>query len=309
MQLKLIDFSVASFTANSGNDFKHFGNVDFSAPELYSAGPVTPSCDLYSIGKIMEYMAMFLEPSTARIMNPIIQKTISADPSLRYETPQELFSAIKKVLKTPGRTHLRQIIAVVGSHNGCGSTHIAISLVTALNYQGIHSIYQEQNESNALRKAISQMDHVWEKNGCYFYHNFTGFPKYDSGIEISEPVAEIIVNDYGCKISPSSLAMADHIIYVCGGAIWHRADAMSKDFLFQNFRDRLHIVANLCDRNTAIYLARTFTKPVFSYPFDPDIFRINKEKSDFVHWLKLKEKGQKNLFLNFKNRFFRLLQP
>ena len=309
MQLKLIDFSVASFAANSGNDFKHFGNVDFSAPELYAAGPVTPSCDLYSIGKIMEYMATFLEPSTARIMNPIIQKTISADPSLRYETPQELFSATKKVLKTSGRTHLRQTIAVVGSHSGCGVTHIAVSLVTALNYQGIRTVYQEQNESNARRQAILQMDHVWEKNGCYYYHNFTGYPKYDCGIEISEPVAEIIVNDYGCNISSLSLGTADHIIYVCGGAIWHRTDAMSKDNLFQNFGDRLHIVANLCDRNTAIYLARAFSKPVFSYPFDTCIFRANKEKLDFIHWLKPKEKGRKSLFLHFKNRFFRRLQP
>ena len=33
-QLKLIDFSVASFAAISGKDFNHFGNEDFSAPEL-----------------------------------------------------------------------------------------------------------------------------------------------------------------------------------------------------------------------------------------------------------------------------------
>ena len=34
LQIKLIDFSVASFITNSGNDFNHFGNADFSAPEL-----------------------------------------------------------------------------------------------------------------------------------------------------------------------------------------------------------------------------------------------------------------------------------
>lgn len=71
------------------------------------------------------------------------------------------------------------------------------------------------------------------KNGCFFYRNFTGFPKYDSGIEIPEPVAQIMVNDYGCDFSSSCLATADHIIYVCGGALWHQDDAKSKTFFYK----------------------------------------------------------------------------
>ena len=148
-----------------------------------------------------------------------------------------------------------------------------------------------------------------KKNGCFFYRNFTGFPKYDSGIEIPEPVAQIMVNDYGCDFSSSCLATADHIIYVCGGALWHRDDAKSKDFLLQNFGNRLHVVANLCDHNSAIYFARTFSQPVYSYPFNTDIFRADKEKLDFVHWLQQPEKGRNRLFLRFINHLFRLLQP
>ena len=197
-QLKLIDFSVASFAAISGKDFNHFGNVDFSAPELISGKPVTLRSDIYSIGKIMEYMMPYLDAATNRSIYPKIQKAISADPDLRYESPQALYSALKEVIETTGRTHLRQTIAVVGNHSGCGATHIAIALVTTLNYLGISAVYQEKNWSNDLRKTVAQLKHVWEKNGCFFYRNFTGFPKYDSGIEIPEPVAQIMVNDYGC---------------------------------------------------------------------------------------------------------------
>lgn len=236
-------------------------------------------------------------------------KAISADPDLRYESPQALYSALKEVIETTGRTHLRQTIAVVGNHSGCGATHIAIALVTTLNYLGISAVYQEKNWSNDLRKTVAQLKHVWEKNGCFFYRNFTGFPKYDSGIEIPEPVAQIMVNDYGCDFSFSCLATADHIIYVCGGALWHRDDAKSKDFLLQNFGNRLHVVANLCDHNSAIYFARTFSQPVYSYPFNTDIFRADKEKLDFVHWLQQPEKGRNRLFLRFINHLFRLLQP
>lgn len=257
----------------------------------------------------MEYMMPYLDAATNRSIYPKIQKAISADPDLRYESPQALYSALKEVIETTGRTHLRQTIAVVGSHSGCGATHIAIALVTTLNYLGISAIYQEKNWSNDLRKTVAQLKHVWEKNGCFFYRNFTGFPKYDSGIEIPEPVAQIMVNDYGCDFSSSCLATADHIIYVCGGALWHRDDAKSKDFLLQNFGNRLHVVANLCDHNSAIYFARTFSQPVYSYPFNTDIFRVDKEKLDFVHWLQQPEKGRNRLFLRFINHLFRLLQP
>lgn len=167
-QLKLIDFSVASFAAISGKDFNHFGNVDFSAPELISGKPVTLRSDIYSIGKIMEYMMPYLDAATNRSIYPKIQKAISADPDLRYESPQALYSALKEVIETTGRTHLRQTIAVVGNHSGCGATHIAIALVTTLNYLGISAVYQEKNWSNDLRKTVAQLKHVWKKTVVSF---------------------------------------------------------------------------------------------------------------------------------------------
>lgn len=116
----------------------------------------------------MEYMMPYLDAATNRSIYPKIQKAISADPDLRYESPQALYSALKEVIETTGRTHLRQTIAVVGSHSGCGATHIAIALVTTLNYLGISAIYQEKNWSNDLRKTVVQLKHVWEKTVVSF---------------------------------------------------------------------------------------------------------------------------------------------
>lgn len=306
LQIKLIDFSVASFIGNSGNDFKHFGNVDFSAPELAYGETVTLTSDIYSIGKVMEYMTPYLDASTNRMIQPIIQKAISADPMLRYQTIHELSCALQKAIDNTGRTHLRQTIAVIGSHSGCGSTHIAVSLVTQLNAQGISAVYQEMNWNNSLRKMITQLNHVHEWHGCYCYQCFKGYPKYDKGIEIAEPTADVIVKDYGCDYSSASLATADQILYICGGGPWHRADAKPKDILLQ-MGNRLRIIANLCDHNSAIYFARQFSQPVYPYPYDTDIFRADSGKQDFVHWLSF-EKGGNRLSLHFKNLFSRLLQ-
>lgn len=306
LQIKLIDFGVASFIANSGNDFNHFGNVEFSAPELASGNSVTLTSDIYSIGKIMEFMAQYLDSATARNIQPIIQKAMNAEQELRYQTVGELSAALQTVIDNKGRTHLRQTIAVIGSHPGCGCTHIAVSLVTTLNFLGIDTVYQEKNKSNSLRSAVEQMEHVWEQDGCYYCKCFKGYPKYEEGVEIPEPSAEIIVADFGCDYSPACLSTADHILYVCGGAMWHRGDAKPKDLSVKQFEERLHIVANLCDRNSAIYFARTFSMPVYLYPFDTDIFRADKAKRDFVHWLSF-EKGRNRLFLRLKNHFSRLL--
>lgn len=306
LQIKLIDFSVASFIGNSGNDFNSYGNVEFSAPELAEDSSVTPASDIYSIGKVMEFMTPYLDASTTRMIQPIIQKALNTDPLLRYQTIQEMNTDLQQVTKQTEGTHLRKTIAVIGSHNGCGSTHIAVALVTQLNAQGISSIYQEMNWNDSLRKAVRQLKHAREHNGCYSYQCFKGFPKYDKGISVAEPEAEILVRDYGTDYSQSDLAAADLILYICGGGLWHREDAKPKDFLFQTFENRLKVVANLCDRRSASYFARKFSVPVYPYPFHTDIFRPDTVKQDFVHWLSF-EKGRNRLFFAIRNLISRIL--
>lgn len=306
LQIKLIDFSVASFIGNSGNDVNSFGNAEFSAPELADGNSITPVSDIYSIGKIMEFMTPYLDAPTNRMIQPIIQQALNADPKLRYQTIRKLTCELQEANRQTEGTHLRKTIAVIGSHSGCGSTHIAVSLVTQLNALGMISIYQETNWNDSLRKAVKQLNWAREQNGCYCYQCFKGYPKYDKGVDIDVPDAQIVVKDYGLDYTHSALATADQILYICGGAIWHRDDANPKDYLFQKFGGRLKIIANLCDRSSAAYFARKFSQPVYPYPYNTDIFKPDRDKQDFVHWLSF-EKGRNRLFLNFRNLIFRLL--
>lgn len=305
LQLKLIDFSAASFFDSSGNDFNYFGNAEFSAPELSSGKPVTLSSDLYSIGKIMEFMTAYLDAATTRNIQPIIQKATQTEPKLRYQTAMELSSAIKKSNDNKGGTHLRQTVAVIGSHPGCGCTHIAMSLTGALNHLGYDSVYREMNPSKHLQKAMKLLSGSKERKGCYYHRCFKGYPRYDEDIEIPEPDADIIIEDYGCCYNSKRLVTADKILYICGGAPWHRGNAKPEDFLFRRLGKRLHFIVNLCDKTSAIYYARKFSLPVYPYPYDTDIFGIDKKKLDFVHWLSF-EKGRKRLVVHVKKNFSRL---
>lgn len=307
LQIKLIDFSVASFITNSGNDFNHFGNVEFSAPELTHASPPTLAADIYSIGRIIEYLLPHVDASLSRNILPIIQKAKNAEPNHRYDTVQQLWAALADTNDNTAETHLKQTVAVIGSHHGCGCTHVAISLVSTLNFIGQTAIYREQNRTNHLRNAVRQMKFVWEKDGYYFHRCFQGYPKYDEGIKLPAPKAEFIVEDYGCDYSSANLAGADSILYICGGSLWHRSDAKSNDQLIQQFGPRLKIIANLCDHYTAQFYARQFSMPVFSYPYDTDPFRIDRHKQDFVRWLSF-QKGRKSLFSHLRNHIFRHLR-
>lgn len=307
LQIKLIDFSVASFITNSGNDFNHFGNAEFSAPELTQAVPPTLAADIFSIGRIIGYLLPHVDASLARKILPIIQKAQNAEPNNRYQTVQQLCTALADTNDNTEEPHLKQTVAVIGSHYGCGCTQIAISLVSTLNFIGHPAVYLEQNRTNHLRCAVQQMKHVWEKDGCYCHQCFQGYPKYDTGITIPAPNVPLLVMDYGCEYSTADLTAADHILYVCGGGLWHRTDAKIKDQFLQSYGDRLKIIVNLCDRHTAKYYARQFHMPVYSYPYDTKPFQIDRNKQEFVHWLSF-QKGRKSLFLNLKNHIFRHLQ-
>ena len=178
MQIKLIDFSVSSFISNSENDSKHFGNVAFSAPELLANRKPTPASDIYSIGRLIEWMTHYVDTALPQSVLTIIHKATSAEPDLRYETVDDLSSAIHQANDNRGGMHLRQTIAVIGSHSGCGTTHIAVSLVCALNALGQTAIYYEKNSTDTLRKAVCHMPHMWEQNGCYYQGYFAGYPLY-----------------------------------------------------------------------------------------------------------------------------------
>lgn len=255
-------------------------------------------------------MLPFVNAPLSRNILYITQKATNPEPAFRYQTVCELSDALNKIKESLGKTHLSQNIAVIGSHSGCGCTHIAISLVSMLNYLGHPAVYQEENWTNCLRKALVEMEHIQEHDGCYYYQCFQGYPKYDTGIEIPSPESALCVMDYGCTYTLEELISADLILYVCGGALWHRADAMIEDQIIKHLGSRLKFVANLCDRNSAVYYARKFSSPVYPYPFDTGIFQANENKLDFVHWLSL-EKGRKYSLLHLirRNRFFRHLLP
>ncbi len=307
-QVKLIDFGVSSYVTSLGNNFKRYGNIGFSAPESYTQTALSVSADIYSIGKIMQYMSSYTNPPLSRPILHMIQKATETEAALRFETVEELLSEIRKESSRAGQAHLCTSIAVIGSFSGCGVTHFAASLVSTLNFLGYPACYFESNDTDSMRKMHTFQKGMWESNGCMHYKNFCGYPRYGPGIRVPEPENVIRVTDYGSDPSKPELAEAELILFLCADALWRRADAIEQDEFLKKYRGRLKIICNPGIRSSAKFYANHFSLPVHSYFYDPDPFRITKEKTDFVSRL-LSEKGRFDICFLPERKHFRFRRP
>ena len=280
-QIKLIDFNVSNSLSNLGNICNLFGNKDFSAPELFSGTAPNLVSDIYSIGKIMQYLSTHTDTPLSPKFHQIINKAAHPEISHRFETVEQLISAIHQEKQVSGQPLSRIKIAVVGSHSGCGATHIAISFVSVLNYLGYPAVYYEKNQTDALRQMLPYIPYIKEKDGMLCYRFFKGYPAYGPGIQIPDAKEIISVYDLGGSIGTNE-ADTDYMLYICSNSLWHQHDNLcSKEKLLLS-GVTTKIICNFGTPSTMKKLAKHFSLPICRYAFDQDAFCISKEKIDFV---------------------------
>lgn len=301
MQLKLIDFNVSTYLSNSGNICNHFGNKDFSAPELFSGNTPNLYSDIYSIGKIMLYLSDYVKPSLSPKFNQIIQQATHAELKHRFETVDALISAINQQKDLLCQSYPRKKIAICGSHSGCGSTHIAIALVSTLNYMGYTSIYYAKNSHSSLQQLQNLMSFFKENNGMFYYKYFRGYPFYGPGVFLEEHEDAICIYDYGDQF-PTSEMNVDQILFICSNGIWQLHNAFEKGDSLIYFQDSLRIICNMGQKKTMHVLSKYFSLPVFRYPYDDNPFCIDSKKLLFVQKT-LGIHRRKHLFFRLKNLF------
>ena len=298
-ELKLIDFNVATFLSKSGNILNLFGNQDYSAPELFTDTLPNPTCDIYSIGKIMEFVSQYLDSPIPPKLHQIIHKAAQKKPDCRFETVDSLISALKNQKLLLQQPHLCKKIAIYGSHPGCGTTHIAISLVSALNYLGYDATYYEEVVENNLCNLPRNASPLKETNGLLHYRFFKGYPNYGPGICLPDCPDTISVHDYGSSI-PDEPENADTILFVCSNSIWHLPHAIDKGESLFKLYGKPNIICNMGQKKTMRILAKLFRSPINEFPYYSDPFCVSTGSISFTTQL-LKIKRRKHLFFHFKN--------
>ena len=301
MQIKLIDFNVATFLSNLGNISHLLGNEAFSAPELMLGMPSLQS-DIYSLGKILQYLSMHTETSISPNIHKLILKATSADPKKRLETVDVLLSALENEIKFIEQPQTRKNIAIIGSHSGSGATHIALSVTSTLNYMGHSCLYFEKESGNGLRTIFPFLSSIKEEDGMIFYRYFKGFPLYGPGVSISyDSAATFFVYDYGNTLPPDDLHF-DIMIFVCSNGIWRWEDAFKKWETAKTLSSQNFIICNMGSKHTMHYFAKQFQQEVYHYPYDKNPFVIASDKVSFFSKI-FQIKRRNSLFFHLRNRF------
>ena len=302
MQIKLIDFNVATFLSNLGNLSHLFGNENFSAPELV-LGKLNLQSDIYSIGKVLQFLSNHLDAPLSPNIHKILKKATAENPKHRLETVDALVSAMEQEKNLFKQTHSRKRIAIVGAHTGCGCTHIAFSLVSTLNYMGYKSIYYEQEPGNCLRQLHPFLSPIRETDGMLCYHYFKGFPFYGPGVSLSlDTAAEFDVYDYGNSLLPEDMHF-DIILLICSNGIWHWHDTFQKGEYLKKQSSHLIIICNMGQKNTMRCFSKQFLQEVYQFPYESSPFGVSSSKVSFFSTLLRIKKRRKFLFFHLRNKF------
>ena len=303
-KLKLIDFNVSLSLSKVRNPCNLYGNQAYCAPEITSGAIPNTKWDIYAIGKILLYIKDFLDSPLPNKTQQILKKASAQNPAYRYETVDELSCALVKEQNKYHQELPCKTIAVVGSNFGCGSTHIAISLVSTLNYLGYSACYYETDDRKHLHLLSDTLMGMKEHNGCLYYKYFCGYPKYGPGVFISKDTSLIRVYDYGNDYMEymENVCEADLVFFLCSSGIlkWQIVFENAKP-LFQSL-DNPKVICNMGQKADLRTFAQRFRLPVYTFPFISNPFQIRKDVCRlFTHILQLKRRNP--LFFPLKRLF------
>ena len=270
-QIKLIDFGIANYLSNSGKIFHKYGTKKFAAPEQMTKKSLNFKTDVYGVGKVFAHMLSYMKPWDATKFYPIVWRATRKSMQWRTRSMTKLREQLqkksnKKNRKVKNRKHLEKIIAVVGSDEGVGCTHIAIALVNYLNQAGFYAYYRNCTEQRVLEQMSKQETITVQKDGFIYHESFRGMMFYDPR-EGKNPPIGIQVMDCGNTEKPQN---ADATIYVCGGRLWQKSKRTT-----WHWEEGDMILCNFFSLYQARRFARECERKVYIYPYHKDPFVVS----------------------------------
>ena len=205
-----------------------------------------------------------------------------------------LYQEIQEIQKLTGQPHLIHKIAVLGSHRGCGSTHVAVSLTCELNILGYHGIYIDSAKSVLYHGNHNGLQIFKQKNGYYYYKSFQGIPDYSDGIQFNIPKDAIQIYDLGTDVCNEKIYDMDLVLYVCNGSFWHLNDIYRNHSILKKMTASLSVICNMCSRQDASAIATLLNCSVYHFPYDSDMFKSSVQKETLIQKL-LELKGGASL--------------
>ncbi len=298
-EVRLIDYGAAIY---SNEIVSAVGVTEgFSAPELFEGNVPDSRADVYGIGSLLYYMASGGRKYIADTpfekqkidgkwfanekLTALIKQTLIRDRILRTITIEELIEGLGKCLETAVcNTEKAYEIAVVGSQERIGTSHIAISLTSYLIEKGYDALYYDEFNSGILDSIKTHNGAMKLSHGLYSYLHFKGCTNYGMAIEMPETDADINVRDCGAfsldKIE--SLYISDIILLVCGAREWEM-ERTQEALAYLKAQQNVLVVLNGVSPSTARWFSATNMTRTALFPADTNPFETSSEKEHFFN--------------------------
>ena len=210
--VKLIDFDHAAGSRDANMSLKRYGTVGCAAPEQYTSDRMLDQrTDIYAIGAVLRFMITGTlregsghSAALSEAFGRIIRKCMEPDMEKRYLSVKEVESALSALCArklADDEEHKAipsHILIFTGMRPGAGTSHLAFGLVRYLTGQGYQVLYEEHNDSQAVRTMAARAGIRADRYGIYTMNRCCFKPWYGPAVRLEErPGFEVIVKDYG----------------------------------------------------------------------------------------------------------------
>lgn len=305
----LVDFG-SSIELNSGVRTYHTGTNHYSSPELISGQSLDVRSDIFSFGKVMQYMFNQAGIHMDDGVNEIILRCVDENKDMRFTS---ISPVLKYLMRVRDNMSGKQIISqsvlkirIVGAKSGAGATHFAVMVCSWLNSKGIKSAYVGEmltGQGGTVLREVKGICPVVNKVG-------------DIICDVNE--YSIMIEDKGdSKIKSEE----DYIlnILVAGGKSWEIANTARRIKEFEQClceeHSQLVVVFNFLNENQHKRIDKDFDLVSYSVPYSPDPYNVaiydelmNKIFKDYLPELLCKEKRGTIFGKNDSKKVFRFIR-
>lgn len=236
--IKLVDFDHAIHLEEAKHLTKRYGTIGCAAPEQYTGAILNERTDIYAIGAVLYYMLtgdfpgktpVYPKEKIDRSLAKVLYSCLKENPKERYESADQLGRALEQVQrqmeKSKAGVFRREpesslVIAVAGAFAGAGTTHVAMGFAAYLQRKGLSVLYEERNESGAVRQMAGWKKSPVNRFGIYRICGLPMLPLYGKAVKLEPHPYNVVVQDYGVSFEQFSQRKADGYMLICGSKPW-----------------------------------------------------------------------------------------
>ena len=305
----LVDFG-SSIEIDGGYRRYHMGTDNYSSPEQKSGCEPDIRSDIYSFGRIMEYMYSECKLHADADLRAVIDRCISRNKEDRFSSIEPVCKYLMRRKKsisnqiTLGQDVLR--IQVAGTRPGIGVTHFSLLLSSWLCGHGIDAAYVEKNCSGDGRAICKGEDRT-----CPVVANMGDAICQD--MEYTVEVQDVGSTDVTIKAEDGLL------ILIAGGKVWEIEATLKhiKDLRdsLEEHDDRLVVIFNFLDDRQYKKLVKrydiiSYNMPYVCNPFDTEAVEefMMKLVNGYLPWLLNDDKRGTIFGKNDSEKVFRFIR-